>query len=40
LNTPWTTNTTATFTTNVPGSSYRFTATNDSSLRFYRVQTP
>ena len=40
LNTPWTTNSTATFTTNVPGSSYRFTATNDSSLRFYRVQTP
>ena len=23
-----------------PGSSYRFTATNNSSLRFYRVQTP
>jgi hypothetical protein len=40
LNTPWTTNSTATFTTNTPGSSYRFTATNDSSLRFYRVQTP
>ena len=40
LNTPWTTNTTATFTTNVPGSSYRFTVTNDSSLWFYRVQTP
>lgn len=40
LNTGWLTNTTAPFTTNVPGSSYRFTATNDSSLRFYRVQTP
>jgi len=40
LNTSWTTNTTATFTTNIPGSSYRFTATNNSSLRFYRVQTP
>ena len=40
LNTSWTTNTTATFTTNTPGSSYRFTATNNSSLRFYRVQTP
>ena len=40
LNTPWTTNTTATFTTSVPGSSYRYVATNDSALRFYRVQTP
>ena len=40
LNTSWTTNSTATFTTNIPGSSYRFTATNNSSLRFYRVQTP
>jgi hypothetical protein len=40
LTVQWTTNSTATFTTNVPGSSYRFTATNNSSLRFYRVQTP
>jgi len=37
---PWTTNSTATFTTNVPGSSYRFTATNNSSLEFYKVQNP
>ncbi len=40
LTVQWTTNSTAIFTTNVPGSSYRFTATNNSSLRFYRVQTP
>ena len=40
LNTSWTTNSTATFTTNTPGSSYRFTTTNNSSWRFYRVQTP
>ena len=40
LTVPWTTNSAATFTTNVPGSSYRFTATNNSSLRFYKVQTP
>ena len=40
LNTSWTTNATAPFTTNVPGSSYRYTATNNSSLEFYRVQTP
>ena len=37
---PWTTNSTAAFTTNVPGSSYRFTTTNNSSLEFYKVQTP
>ena len=37
---PWTTNTTAPFITNVPGSSYRFTVTNNSSLQFYRVQSP
>jgi hypothetical protein len=36
----WVTNSTATFTTNVPYSSYRYTATNNSSLRFYKVQTP
>ena len=40
LNTSWTTNSTATFTTNTPGSSYHFTTTNNSSLRFYKVQTP
>ena len=40
LNTSWTTNSTAPFTTNTPGSSYRYTATNNSSLEFYRVQTP
>ncbi len=36
----WTTNTTAVFTTNTLNSSYRFTATNNSALRYYRVQTP
>ena len=40
LTVPWAANSTATFTTNVPGSSYRFTATNNSALQFYRVQTP
>jgi hypothetical protein len=40
LNTAWTTNSTATFTTNIPGSSYRYTATNNAPFRFYRVQTP
>ncbi|HXR05478.1 MAG TPA: hypothetical protein VN836_12300, partial [Verrucomicrobiae bacterium] len=40
LNASWTTNSTAKFTTNVPGSSYRFTATNNSALEFYKVQTP
>jgi hypothetical protein len=40
LNTPWTTNTTARFTTNTLGSSYRFTATNNAPVTFYRVQTP
>ena len=37
---PWITNSTATFTTNIPGSSYRYTATNNAALRFYLVQTP
>jgi len=40
LTVPWKTNSTATFTTNQAGSSYRFTATNNSSLEFYKVQTP
>lgn len=40
LGKPWVTNASATFTTNVPGSSYRFTTTNGPATRFYRVQTP
>ncbi len=40
LNASWTTNSTATFTTNIPGSSYRFAATINAPIRFYRVQTP
>ena len=36
----WTTNTAAVFTTNILNNSYRFTATNNSALRFYRIQTP
>lgn len=36
----WTTNAGATLTTNVPGSSYRFTTTNGPAARFYRVQSP
>ena len=40
VNGPWTTNGTATLTTNVPGSSYQFTTTNGVPIRFYRVQTP
>jgi hypothetical protein len=39
-NTSWTTNTSAVFSTNILNNSYRFTATNNSTLRFYRVQTP
>ena len=37
---PWTTNNAAVLTTNIPGSSYRFTVTNASSVEFYRVQSP
>jgi len=37
---PWTTNVSATLTTNVPGSSYRFTTTVGPAQRFYRVKTP
>ncbi|MGO8763513.1 MAG: hypothetical protein ACLQSR_00075 [Limisphaerales bacterium] len=36
----WSTNTTAVIATNVPGSSYRFTVTNNEAMQFYRVQTP
>jgi len=36
----WLTNASALLTTNVPGSSYRFTTTNDSVTRFYRIQSP
>ena len=39
-NVSWTTNTAAVFMTNILNSSYRFTATNNSAPRFYRVQTP
>jgi hypothetical protein len=39
-NVSWTTNAAAVFTTNVLNNSYLFTATNNSTLRFYRVQTP
>ncbi len=37
LGTAWTTNTAATLTTNIPGSSYRFTAGKSSAKEFYRV---
>ncbi len=40
VNGPWTTNLTATLTTNVPGSSYRFTAAVGPAMRFYRVKAP
>jgi len=40
LNVSWTTNSIAIFTTNIPGSSYRYTTTNNAPTRFYRVQTP
>jgi len=36
----WLTNANASLTTNTLGSSYRFTTTNGSTMRFYRVQTP
>jgi hypothetical protein len=36
----WTTNEAAALTTNIASGSYRFTATNNSPIRFYRVQTP
>ena len=40
LSMPWTTNGSATLTTLVPGSSYRFTTPVGPATRFYRVQTP
>jgi hypothetical protein len=36
----WTTNVSATLTTNVLGSSYRYTAAIGPAMRFYRIQTP
>ncbi|HTY87645.1 MAG TPA: glycoside hydrolase family 88 protein [Candidatus Acidoferrum sp.] len=38
LDSGWITNRTATFTTNIAGLSYRFTATNNATARFYRIQ--
>lgn len=38
LGAAWTTNATATLTTNVPGFSYGYTATNGATAQFYRVQ--
>ena len=38
LGSTWTTNATATLTTNIDGIAYRFTATKDAFSRFYRVQ--
>lgn len=40
LGATWTTNTSAVFTTNVPGVSYQFTTTNGSATRFFRIVTP
>jgi len=40
LNAAWTTNGTAAFTTNMAGSSYRFTTTNNAATQFYRVEMP
>jgi hypothetical protein len=40
LNSVWTTNAGAIFTTNILGSSYRFTTTNGPATRFYRIQSP
>jgi len=40
LGNAWTTNASAVFTTNLPGSSFQFTTTNGSATRFYRVQVP
>lgn len=37
---PWTTNATAVLTTNVAGSSYRFTTPVGPAARFYRVKSP
>jgi hypothetical protein len=40
VNGPWTTNASATLTTNFPGSSYRFNTTVGPAMRFYRVKVP
>ena len=40
INGSWTTNGSTALTTNMPGSSYRFTTTNAAAMQFYRVQTP
>jgi len=40
INGTWITNSGAAFTTNVAGSSYRFTTTNGPATRFYRIQSP
>jgi hypothetical protein len=40
LGAAWTTNSSATLTTNVPGSSYRFTAAESGATEFYRIQSP
>jgi len=37
---PWTTNSTATLTTNLPGSAYRFVTPIGPAARFYRVKSP
>jgi hypothetical protein len=36
----WSTNSAAVFSTNVPGSSYRFMVTNDAAAKFYRIRSP
>jgi hypothetical protein len=38
LGASWTTNASATFSTNLPGLSYGFTATNAPGAMFYRVE--
>lgn len=40
LGLPWTTNYSATFTTNIAGVSYRFSMTNAGTSEFYKIQTP
>jgi hypothetical protein len=40
INGAWTTNATATLTTNLAGSSYRFTTPVGPTARFYRVKSP
>jgi hypothetical protein len=38
LDAGWVANRTAAFTTNIAGTSYRFTTTNNAATRFYRIQ--